>query len=128
MATPLLVEIDYWKLAPNTHLHVGLRVHTEQQLIAFTTTSTDTDPAAADPLTAGLFRSVCEIPGNLLNAGVHRITVFFVQDGHRTIYRHEEALSFDVLDLQIRAGTRYWKEIGVVRPKLSWNTQQLESL
>jgi lipopolysaccharide transport system ATP-binding protein len=128
MSTPLVVEVEFWNLAPDARLHTCLHVFTEQQIVAFTTSSNETDPMTRDkPLPAGLYRSVCRIPANFLNAGLHRVMVLIVINGLKIIFRHEEALLFEVLELEERAGAWYGKEPGAVHPRLAWQTEYLGS-
>lgn len=48
-----------------------------------------------------------------------------VQNSNTVIYRHEDVLSFEVLDLDKRPGAWYGKEPGVVCPMLEWTTGYL---
>ena len=75
MQTPLRIEVQYWNLLPAVHLHATLHVFNDQGIIAFTTGSlgVDPDPALHVEPPTGLFRSVCHIPGNLLNSGFHGV-------------------------------------------------------
>lgn len=124
MSMPLLVEVSYWNMVPQARLHVCLHVYNEQQIIAFTTNSNETDPMTRDnPLPVGLLRSVCHIPANFLNSGAHRIVLLILENGLKIIFRHEEALQFEVLELDERPGAWYGKEPGAVRPRLDWTTQ-----
>lgn len=123
--TPLLVEVDYWNMKPEARLHVCLHLYNEQQIVAFTTASIETDQVTDKPLPAGLLRSVCHIPAGLLNSGVHRIKLLVLENAHRITYQDEDALSFEILDLERRALTWYGKEPGVVRPRLQWETTVL---
>ena len=123
--TPLRIEVDYWNMEPDARLHVCLHVYNEQQIVAFTTASIDTDQVTDKPLPAGLLRSVCRIPAALLNSGVHRIKLLVLENAHRITYQDEDALSFEILDLERRALTWYGKEPGVVRPRLQWETTLL---
>ena len=126
MSTPLMLEIEYWNLVPDARLHVCLHVFTEQQIVAFTTSSNETDWMTRDkPLAAGLYRSVCRIPADYLNSGMHRVMVLILVNGLKIIFRHEEALLFEVLELEERPGAWYGKEPGAVHPKLDWNTEYL---
>jgi hypothetical protein len=65
---------------------------------------------------AGLFCCTCYVPGHLLNAGRHRITVLVVQDTSSVIYQHQNAVSFDIVDLSERDESHFGKEPGVVAP------------
>jgi lipopolysaccharide transport system ATP-binding protein len=125
MQTPFLVEVEYWNLVSDAHLHITLHLYTEQGVIAFTTGS-GFEPVWSDrPMPAGLFRSVCYFPSHLLNSGRHRFVVLVVKDKSSLIYRHESGVSFDILDLRERQGAWYGKEPGVVQPVLKWETECL---
>jgi lipopolysaccharide transport system ATP-binding protein len=126
MQTPFVVEVEYWNLLADAHLHITLHLYTAQGLIAFTTGSVF-DPVWSDrPMPAGLFRSVGFFPGNLLNSGQHRFVVLVVKDKSSVIYSHESRVSFDILDLRERQGTWYGTEPGVVQPVLKWKTEYLD--
>jgi lipopolysaccharide transport system ATP-binding protein len=126
MSSSLVVEIEYWNLIPDARLHACLHIYNEQQIIAFTTSSNETDLMTRDnPLPAGLFRSVCHIPANLLNSGLHRIVLLLLRNGLKIIFRHEEALLFEVLELGERPGAWFGKEPGAIRPILDWETEIL---
>jgi lipopolysaccharide transport system ATP-binding protein len=126
MQTPFVVEVEFWNLVRDARLHVTLHIYNEQQIIAFTTGSIQTDSVwAGCPAPVGLFRSTCRIPGNLLNSGLHRVLLLVVQNTDTVIYRHEDALLFDVHDAEERRGTWYGKEPGAVQPVLEWRTEYL---
>jgi len=120
MQTPFLVEVEYWNLVADAHLHITLHLYTEQGVIAFTT-GTRSD----HPMPTGLFRSVWYFPGDLLNSGRHRFVVLVVKNTSSVIYSHESRVSFDILDLRERQGAWYGKEPGVVQPALKWETEYL---
>ncbi len=125
METPLALEVEFWNLVPDAQLHITLHVLTEQEIVAFTTYS-GMDPAwRGRSFPAGLFRSTCHVPGNFLNSGVYRVLLLAVKDGSTIIYRHEDLLTFEVLDLQERDGAWYGKEPGVVQPLLEWTVEHL---
>ena len=125
MSTPLMVEIEYWNQSPGAYVHVCLHVSNEQSL-AFTSASNETDPVTRDnALPAGVFRSVCRIPGDLLNTGIHGLAVLFRQNGRKLILRCDDVLSFEVLDLEDRSGMWLGRPPGAVHPKLSWKTSYL---
>jgi lipopolysaccharide transport system ATP-binding protein len=126
MKTPLLVEVEYWNLVPDAKLHITLHLYTEQGIVAFTTGSAVDSEWSGRPLPAGLFRSACQIPGNLLNSGWHRVLVLVVKDLGTILYQHDDALAFDVVDASEREGTWYGREPGAVQPMLAWTNQQLE--
>lgn len=120
MQTPFKVEVEYLNLVPGAQLHITLHLYNAEQIIAFTTGNLN---AASIP--AGLMRSVCHIPGDLLNSGSHRFVVLVVKDTNCVIYNHESQVSFDILDIRERQGIWYGKEPGVVQPVLEWTTEYL---
>jgi lipopolysaccharide transport system ATP-binding protein len=126
MQTPVRIEVEYWNLLPAVHLHATLHVYNDQGIIAFTT-GADVDP---DPLLhvqppTGLFRSVCHIPGNLLNSGFHRVGLFLVRSNLAATYRLDEAIGFEVVDNKERGFAWFGKEPGVLCPHLHWSTEYL---
>ena len=80
------------------------------------------------PYPSGLYRTVCRLPGTLLNEGRYRINVIILTDvTHHEVFE-SEALTFGVYDTgamrQEFGGT--W--IGVIRPRLAWQTERLAAL
>jgi lipopolysaccharide transport system ATP-binding protein len=125
MKTPFLVEIEYWNLVQDSQLHVTLHLYTEQEIIAFTTGS-GMEPIWSDiPMPAGLFRSTCYFPGDLLNSGWHRFAVLVVRDKSSVIYRYESSVCLYIRDFSERQVGWYGKEPGVVQPALTWSTEYL---
>jgi lipopolysaccharide transport system ATP-binding protein len=124
METPLLVEVEYWNLLPNHQLHLTLHFYTEQHIVAFSSVSIETDDQIRGKgLPKGLYRSICHIPPSLLNSGIHKVLLLFVQNTDKIIYRHEDALAFEVLEMERRYGSWFGKEPGAVHPKLLWTTE-----
>lgn len=120
MQTPFQVEVEYWNLAADAHLHITLHLYNAEQIIAFTT-----GDMTQGPKPTGLYRSVCHIPANLLNSGPHRFVVMVVKDASYAIFTHESRVSCNILDVREREGTWYGKEPGVVQPVLQWTTEYL---
>ena len=63
---------------------------------------------------------MCEIPGDLMNAGVHSISVLLVQDGSSVLVRQDEAVVFEIFEPGERTGAWFGKLAGAVRPRLAW--------
>jgi lipopolysaccharide transport system ATP-binding protein len=121
MQMPFELEIECWNLVAEAHLHITLHLYTAEGIIAFTTGCMD-----SRPMPAGLFRSVCYFPGDLLNSGVHRFVVMVVKDSSSVIYSHQSRVPIDILDLREREGTTWFgKEPGVVQPLLKWTTEYI---
>jgi hypothetical protein len=62
----------------------------------------------------------------LLNEGGYRLTLLVYRNRGKIIFRLEDALEFDVLNLGKRPGYRYSREPGAVRPLLRWATELIE--
>ena len=125
METPCVIEVEFWNKLPDARLHITLHIYTEKQIVAFSTGSSRDRLWRGRALPVGLFRSSCKIPGNLLNSGLYRVVVLVVQNGSTVIYQHEDAISFDIIDIGRRQISWYGKEPGVVSPVLEWSTVYL---
>ena len=119
------IGVEYWQLDSNVEIHIALHVYVEQQVVAFTTGSSQDNHWHKFSNCKGLKRSVCKIPANFLNTGQHRIMVLVVKDRSRVIYKLEDALSFEIVETSPRAAW-FGKEPGVLRPSLDWKTKLLE--
>jgi hypothetical protein len=124
MQTSLRVEMEYWNLLPDVHLHTTLHVYNDQGIIAFTT-GAGPDPDLHVRPRSGLYRSVCHIPGELLNSGFHRVSLLLVRGNSAATYTLDEAIGFEVLDNTERKFAWYGKEPGVLSPQLVWSTEFL---
>jgi lipopolysaccharide transport system ATP-binding protein len=125
MQKPLRIEVDYWNLLPSVHLHAALHIF-NGGILLFSTgalNEPELDLHVKPPL--GLFRSVCHIPGNLLNSGYHRVDLLFIRLDSPTTYVMEEAINFDVADNKERAIAWYGNSPGVMHPELPWETEYL---
>ena len=73
----------------------------------------------------GVFRASCKIPAFFLNEGSFYVNLLILSDVSSTIARVENAISFSVVDSgdMRKEYTDGW--LGVVRPKLEWETKFL---
>jgi lipopolysaccharide transport system ATP-binding protein len=126
--TPFLIEVDYWNLVPEAKLHITLHLYTEHEIIAFTTGSGSGDREwSGRPMPAGLFRSSCYVPGDLLNVGRHRFKVLVIKDSSSVLYHYESGVTFEIVDVEQRGVSQYGREPGVVKPALKWKTEQIRA-
>lgn len=124
--TPFSIEIEYWNLRPDAKLHITLHLYTENEVIAFTTGGGLTDQEwESQAMPIGLFRSVCNIPADLLNVGCHRFNVFVIKDRTIVLYQRESAVKFEIVDMEEREISTYEREPGAVKPALEWETKQI---
>jgi len=121
MESPFRFEVEYWNQVQDSRLSITLHIINEQGVTAFTTGS---DPVwRGRPLPTGLYRGTCHIPANLLNSGRYRVRLFVWKDISQSIYRHDDALSFDIVDLTERQSGWHGRAAGVFRPLLKWTTE-----
>jgi lipopolysaccharide transport system ATP-binding protein len=122
LSTPIAIEIDYWNAVPDTKLFVNLALYSIDGTEVLEDWSVDDWSGKALP--QGLLRTICRMPGNLLNEGTYRIRlIFFDSDAVRMLYDHQEAAIFSVTDIEERTVNWHGKFIGFVHPKLHWTTQ-----
>jgi lipopolysaccharide transport system ATP-binding protein len=102
--TAFSIEFEYWNLKPQARLNLSLVVYTEDGTMAFATGPRDEPVWNGKPFPTGLFRSVCHVPGDLLNDGIHRL-LLVVENRAVVIYRYEDVLTFEVKeDISMREG------------------------
>ncbi|MHB8753373.1 MAG: ABC transporter ATP-binding protein [Candidatus Acidiferrales bacterium] len=125
--TPLVMEFEYWNLQPGAYLSLSLHIYTGDDSRAFNTFPASEVGWAGKAFPAGLFRSSCHIPANLLNDGTYRVQLLVVKDQSAVIFNMEDALIFEVRDVRSADINWYDKVLGVVRPNLDWRTDFLEA-
>lgn len=123
--TPIILEFDYVNLSPGTHLNLSIVVFNEEDIPVFNSVPISEPTWHGRPFPAGLFRSRCFIPADLLNDGMHRIQLMVVQDQGVVLSRHDDILTFEVQDDATVRGSWFGDWIGAVRPKLQWSTELL---
>jgi lipopolysaccharide transport system ATP-binding protein len=120
--TPIALEFEFWNLEPGACLGVGAHLYDEDGVMVF-----ESSGPGERPLPVGRYRSVCRIPGDLLNDGKHSVVVNVIEDESRLVYRLDHALVFDVHDVADLRGSWFGRWMGVVRPNLQWTIELVES-
>ena len=118
--TPLALDFEYTILKPGLQLALIASVHNEEGVMVFSSDTRLTRPAE------GTYKSTCQIPGDLLNAGMYSVTVTFARDEAFALFDVNDAIAFEVEDSTSGRGTWYDRWPGVVRPVLHWDTQTLD--
>jgi lipopolysaccharide transport system ATP-binding protein len=121
--TPFDIEFSYWNVKAGASVNINIQVYNEHRILVF-----EAGPIHEPiwrPLSAGVYRDVCHIPGNLLNNGIHRIVLYAVNERGTVVHKEEDILIFEVQDAsEFRSGW-YGDWGGVVRPVLEWERQLL---
>lgn len=120
--TPFVVEFEYEKLAEQDSLELVADLH-DKHGIHLVCTWWPSDR----PIPSGLVRSWFVVPGDLLNAGPHRIH-FRGALGGTAVVNLEDLLVFDVQDSGDLRSLYHGDWPGAVRPRLEWKTERLAPL
>ena len=124
---PVYVQMEYSLLRDVESLNVTLEFRNERGELVFVSTD---DSAAAAPdhvREAGLYRSTCRIPSDLLNNG-QMFVLAKLADGVRTHAERSDVVTFNVLDSMDPEGARGsypadWPATAV-RPRLQWESER----
>jgi lipopolysaccharide transport system ATP-binding protein len=114
--TPLLVEFECWNYLENVKLNFSLHLFNIEGVRILNTFS---HPKL---FTSGLIKGTCHIPNNFLNSQTYYINIMLVEGAARVLHELENALTFEVNDVE-REVDWYGKWEGLVRPKLNWEVE-----
>ena len=123
--TPLVIEFEYENYVPGACLNLSIVVTNEEGAAVFNSFPITEPEWNGRPFPAGVFRSSCYVPGDLLNDGTYSVDLYVVRDYANVVYHHAEILSFEVQDSPDLRGAWHGDWIGAVRPNLRWKTQLL---
>jgi len=118
--TPLALDFEYSILKAGIHLALIASVYNEEGVMVF---STD---ARLTGLAEGTYKSTCQIPGDLLNAGMYSVSVTFARDDAFALFEVSDAIAFEVEDSTYGRGSWYDRWPGAVRPVLQWSTESMD--
>lgn len=122
--TPIALEFEFWTIVPGIAVNLSIIVQNEEGLALFNTVPIFEPQWHGRKFPAGLFKSTCIIPGDLLNDGTHTVKLLIVEDEAHILATLEDVLQFDVHEDQTaRTGGWHGKWIGAVRPRLEWTTE-----
>jgi len=121
--TPLALEIEYWNLKPDVCLNPSVSVVNAMGVEVFSSFPITERVWHGKPFPRGLFRSVCRLPGDLLNDGKYQVNLLLVRDQGTVLSSHEDVLSFNVDDSDELRGDWHGRWPGAVRPVLDWTTE-----
>lgn len=124
ISKPFRLEFDYWILQDGLTFNPSVVLQTADGTPVLNTGPLGTDATLCRPLPRSLYRSICRIPGGLLNDELYRIQLYLIRDRSACEARLDDMLTFELVDDAVRTDW-YGKWIGVVRPELLWNTQRL---
>jgi lipopolysaccharide transport system ATP-binding protein len=125
---PFRVEIEYQIIQKLPPIRVAFILSTSVGQDVFTSTDI-ADPSWADrPRLPGRYKSICTIPGNLLNSGNHVLHVGADIPYIEVLFACDSVLTFEVIETGGVSGRFPGKWRGVVCPQLPWSVFQLDGV
>jgi lipopolysaccharide transport system ATP-binding protein len=127
----VLIEITYQNLEEGSPLYAGIWLR--DQLATYvlssanlTSMSLNADRWYGRPHPRGVFQSICRIPGNFLNEGPYSVTAIIGKVPNKTQVLEDQVIMFRVHDTGEMRKEYLGGWVGVVRPRLHWQTEQIE--
>jgi lipopolysaccharide transport system ATP-binding protein len=126
------VEIEFWNLQPGARITTSIHLLDKMRVGVLASANMHSANLLRDdwvdrPYPVGLFRTVCTLPGNFLNEGRYHINVIVLTNITTTEVFAEEVVSFNVHDSGTMRKEYGGSWLGVVRPKLAWQTELLHT-
>ena len=122
----LILEFEYWNLVPESYLNLSVFLHNQEGIAVLNTGPLNEPVWHGRPFPAGLFRSVCRIPGGLLNDNTYLVTLYVIKDQSSAVFIYDSLLTFEVRDVTESRAAWFGKWPGVVRPNFVWTTDLVE--
>jgi lipopolysaccharide transport system ATP-binding protein len=119
--TPIILEVEYWNFVDQEEQHLKFDLTAPDGTVVFA--------SGAEPrrVSSGLITGRCRIPAGLLNDGTYKITLVVVRDKSSYVYCHNDAIVFEIHDVE-RDGGWYDKWPGAVGPILDWTMASDEAV
>lgn len=126
MSDGVKIEIKYWNLKEGNKVWAGIHLFNRgHHIFASTNAPTETvnpDPYWNKPHTVGLYKTLCKIPGRLLNEGAYEVNIALGLDTLRVICHEERLIGFTIIDT-VTTTKKGGKPVGgILRPRLDWKT------
>ncbi|MDH3973165.1 MAG: ABC transporter ATP-binding protein [Deltaproteobacteria bacterium] len=116
------VEITYRLFEKIRGMRLILQLINSEGVIAFTSTDED---LRSDENSPGLYRTVCTIPGGLLNSGLYFVLIHSGCPGVKVLVCGKELIRFHAEKTGQHGSLYPEKWLGVIAPKLEWKTEVL---
>ncbi|MEA3188610.1 MAG: lipopolysaccharide transport system ATP-binding protein [Chthoniobacter sp.] len=118
------IEIHYQVAARLRGVRFKLSILTQDGDVAFVATDHSFQPTTLAP---GIYRSVCAIPGGLLNRREYVVGISCDIPGERMLIAQGEYLGFTVSGAGNQSSNYPEAWPGAVCPRIDWNVQQLDT-
>lgn len=132
IAAATAIEVRYRCLRPQEELYCAIVLKDQMGTTVLMSSSAKPmsltpDQWAGQPHPVGEYRSVCRIPANFLNEGRYSVTAIIGRGISEVQAIAEDAIAFDVHDTGEMRGLYFGQWPGVIRPKLPWQTEPVDS-
>ncbi len=111
--TPINIEFEFWNYVTDKEINLSLHLFTNDDECVFNIGT------EAIMLQVGLYKGVCEIPGNLLNDGVYSVSMMVVAERSYALFNFEHLVSFEINEKRDPSGW-HGKHPGIFRPQLNF--------
>lgn len=130
--TPVEIKTDYTLIKNQSRCQISIHLLDASDTVVFASFN---EKSVTDNqcdlhsvlLPGGIYETSCTIPPFFLNEGIYSINVFYIVDGVIET-KLEKVLVFEVYDTGEMRQEYNGPWIGIVRPRLSWNTVRKEEL
>ena len=122
MEDDITIEVDFWCLKDDLDCSVSFHLHDYLRYAVFQSRSGESTR------NIGLYRATATIPGHYLNNGLFRVKAILLRDTNCVEAKVEDAVTFYVHDTAERQDGYLGELIGVVRPTLEWQFDELPDL
>ncbi len=124
------VEVEFWNFKPGAAVSVSIHVLDRMATCIMASANMPSATLNRDewygrPHPEGIFKSVCSIPANFLNEGTYLISAYVLIDVTNFEAFANEVVSFEVHETGAMRKEYAGGWIGMIRPKLAWQTQFL---
>jgi lipopolysaccharide transport system ATP-binding protein len=125
------IEVEYWNHSDGLPLCVSIHLLDHMGVEVLATGNIHSANLGRDdwfdkPFPRGLFRSVCRIPANLLNERGYSLRIALCSNVTTVELLTQEVISFQAHDAGAMRKEFGGGWLGVVRPKLHWQTEMVE--
>ncbi len=121
----LLVEITFEVTEEDVIPQFSMILLDAEGNSAFSSLNNKDNDDYGNPMPKGIYRTICTIHGNLLNAGRFFVTIAGFVDNWYDGFRIDNVVSFDAVDDGVLKGDYHGDYSGHVRPLLKWRTERL---
>lgn len=109
--TPIDIEFEFWNYEENISINLSMHVYTIAEECVFNVGT------ESKRLARGIHKGVCNIPANLMNDGIYKITMMIVGESSYALYNFDKGITLEINESRSSSA---WngKWPGVIRPQI----------